>query len=128
MTTADMTKPRMVKQETTPSNRYGLFSITFGVVFAVIYLFVMSKGWQLFTYYPTKGTWLLFNQPPIAGAKDAMKWYGYVATSGVVALVAGLIVCVIPEKILAKVWWSGLVWLVPLLAMVVVGYLVWTEG
>jgi hypothetical protein len=129
MAHVDQSKPGAAMSEGTPSNRFGLFAITFGVVFSIFYLFVMNYGWQLFTYYPKVGQLTFLNHPPSGPSPGGpMKWYGYVATSGVVAFVVGLLICVIPEKVLAKFWWAGLIWLVPILATVVLLYLIIVVG
>ena len=72
--------------------RYPIFAITFGLVFSVLYLFVMAKGWPLFTYYPAVGKWVWLTHPAgVASPGPGMKWFGYVATTGIVSFVAGII-------------------------------------
>ena len=129
MTMSDTTKPGATQSDATTSSRYALFSITFGVVFAIAYLVVMKYGWQLFTYYPKVGQWTLLAHPAtLPSPGPGMKWFGYVATTTIVATVAGLIVSLIPEKVLQRVWWSGMIWLVPIAAMCVVLYMILGEG
>ena len=112
--------------------RYPVFAITFGVVFSIFYLFVMNYSWPLVTYYPAVGQWTLWSHPAVVAAgtpaPGAMKWYGYVATSGVVALVAGLLASAIPANVLRRIWWPGLIWLVPICAMLAVLYLILVVG
>ncbi|HVM99153.1 MAG TPA: hypothetical protein VMT68_02980 [Caulobacteraceae bacterium] len=129
MTNAQTARPGAITHERAPVTRYGVFAVTFGVIFAVAYLLVMSKGWQLFTYYPLTGEWTPLSQSatgPSAG--PAMKWYGYVATSALVACATGLLVCLLPQKPLTRLWWAGLIWLVPMLAMMAVAYLIVVVG
>lgn len=129
MAHTDASKPGTAMSEGAPSNRFGLFAITFGVVFSVIYLFVLNYNWQLFTYYPGLGQVTFLDHPASAPSPGgAMKWYGFVAMSGIVALVVGLLICVIPERVLAKFWWPGSVWLVPILATIVLTYLIVVVG
>jgi hypothetical protein len=130
MTTSDVTKPGMTTSDVTKpgmttSGRYPVFAITFGSVFAVVYLFVLNYSWQLFTYYPAVRQWTLFGHP---ASGPAMKWYGFLATSAVVAAVAGLIVSSIPERLLNRVWWSGLIWLLPIGCIIALGYLIVVVG
>jgi len=129
MTTAEMTKSAVPPSDAATVGRYAVFAITFGAVFAVFYLFVMNYGWQLFTYYPASGQWTLLNHPP-AGASPgpAMKWFGYVATTGVVSALAGLIVCVIPANVLKRIWSPALIWIVPILSIIVLAYLIVAVG
>ncbi|HLH87822.1 MAG TPA: hypothetical protein VKX28_05135 [Xanthobacteraceae bacterium] len=104
--------------------RHPVFAITFGVVFCVFYLFVMNYGWQLFTYYPATNEFVLFNHPPGPGAGAAMKWYGYVATSLIVSTLAGLVASLLPEHMLRRAWWPGLIWVVPIVTSVVLFYMI----
>lgn len=109
--------------------RYPIFAITFGLVFSVLYLFVMAKGWPLFTYYPAVGKWVWLTHPAgVASPGPGMKWFGYVATTGIVSFVAGIIACIIPESVIKRIWWPGLIWVIPILAMFVVLYLIVVEG
>src|SRR5579862_866689 len=112
--------------------RYPVFAITFGAVFAVFYLFVMNYGWQLFTYYPALGQWTWRAGPATVptgtAAPAAMKWYGYVAMTGIVAFVVGIVAALIPGNVLRRFWWPGLIWLVPICAMFVVLYLILVVG
>jgi hypothetical protein len=105
---------------------YAVFSITFGVISCILYLFVMNYGWQLFTYYPKTNQWMLFNHPPSGGAAagPAMKWYGYVATDLLGGAVAGVIAILIGEKNLRAVWPPSLIWVVPIVATVVLFWLI----
>jgi hypothetical protein len=128
MTMAGATKPGMVGPDK-PSGRYSVFAITCGVVFGVLYPLILNYGWQLFTYYPAVGKFALFDHPlgdPSAGPK--MKWFGYVVTASIVSVVAGLVVCAIPEKLLNRFWWSGWVWVIPILSMIALLYLIVVLG
>src|SRR5262245_27781043 len=112
-----------------PSGRYSIFAITCGVVFAIIYPLIMHYGWHLFTYYPAIGKFTLFAHPAgVPNAGPGMKWFGYVATASIVSVLAGLVVSLIPEKVLERFWWSGLIWLVPILGMIGVVFLIWVLG
>jgi hypothetical protein len=124
MTTATTTKPAVNADGT--FGTYAVFSITFGVIACILYLFVMNYGWQLFTYYPKTNQWMLFNHPPVGGAAagPAMKWYGYVATDLLGGAVAGVIASLIGEKNLRAVWWPGMIWVVPVVCTVVLFYLI----
>ena len=129
MTMSGATKTGTTKPDAAQPAVYAVFAVTFGVVFSIAYLFVMDKSWQLFTYYPAVGQWTLFGHPATGPSPGpGMKWFGYVATCAIVAAVAGAVVSFIPEKLLTRVWWSGLVWLVPIVSMIVVGYLIVVVG
>lgn len=111
---------------------YPVFAITFGAIFSVVYLYVMTHSLQLFTYYPAVGQWTLLGHPATVAAGTAapaaMKWYGYVATTGVVAFVAGLLASLIPLNVIRRIWWPNLIWVVPICAMITVLYLILVLG
>lgn len=108
--------------------KYPVFAITFGAVFSVFYLFVMNYSWQLFSYYPKAGQLTFWTSTLPATAGPQMKWYGYVATCAIVSFIAGLIVCLLPTTLLRRIWWPGLIWLVPGLAMLAALYLILYVG
>ena len=122
MTISDRTRQKVGPDKL--AGRYSIFAVTCGAVFAVLYPFVMHFQWQLFTYYPRVGKVVLFNRVGTAPPPDAMKWYGYVASAAIVSVLAGLVVSLIPERLLNRLWWSGFIWVLPVLGMVAVGYLI----
>lgn len=97
-----------------------IFAITFAVVYAVAYVIAVEKNYALFTYHPALQEFGFLVQPPRDG--PAMYWYGWLATSGIAALVASLIACAIPEGITKRLW-SGWSWAIPVAVMIVFSYL-----
>jgi hypothetical protein len=91
-----------------------LFPI-YGIIFALVYAYVLYNDMPLVTYHPKLGVWDMGR----AASRDgpAMYWYGLVLTAVVVAVPLTALFALIPERITDKVW-SGLVWLLPLGAMV----------
>ena len=104
----------------TPSRALPVFVVVFAAVYAVVYVLAVMKNLALFTYHPALEEFALWVERPREG--PAMYWYGWLATSVIAALAAGLIACLIPDR-LAKRLWSGWSWTVPLVVMVVFGYL-----
>ncbi len=104
----------------TPPRSFAAFSIVFAVVFAVTYVIAFEKNYALFTYHPALGEFGLWVEKP--RGSPAMYWYGWMATSAVVAFIAGLVATWLPES-LTKRLWSGLSWTVPAGAMVASAYL-----
>jgi hypothetical protein len=100
--------------------KMGWLSCVFAIAFALIYMPTMNLNWSLATYHPRLGTWQWGAAPPING--PAMYWYGFVFTAALGALVVTAIAALIPEKVMARVPWPSLTWLVPLCAMF---YFVW---
>jgi hypothetical protein len=75
------------------------------------------------------GKFVLYGQPaPGPTPGPAMKWFGYVATTAIIAGVIGLIASLIPGDVLKRVWWPGFVWVLPILAIVVLGVMIFTVG
>jgi hypothetical protein len=102
------------------SPRFPVFAIVFAVVYTVAYVIAMEKNYALFTYHPALEEFGLLVERPKEG--PAMYWYGWMATAGIVALVAGLIACFVPERVTKRLW-SGWSWAVPVAVMFVLGYL-----
>jgi len=99
---------------------FPVFAIVFAVVYAVTYVICVEKNYPLFSYHPAINQFGLGVQEPRDG--PVMFWYGWIATSAIVASIAGLIACILPQS-LARRLWSGWSWLVPACVMVVFCYL-----
>jgi uncharacterized membrane protein YgdD (TMEM256/DUF423 family) len=99
---------------------FPVFATVFAVAYAVVYVIAVEKNLALLTYHPAINEFGLGVQK----AKDgpAMYWYGWMATAGIAAFVAGLVACALPERLTQRLW-SGWSWVVPLGAMVFFGYL-----
>lgn len=104
----------------TSSRVFPVFAIVFAVVYAVVYVIAVMKNYALFTYHPALEEFGFLVEKPKEG--PAMYWYGWLATSGITALVAGVVACFVPER-LTKRLWSGWSWTIPLGVMLVFGYL-----
>lgn len=96
------------------------FGIVFAVVFAIVYVIAVEKNIAMFTYHPAIGEFGLGTQAPKDG--PAMYWYGWLATSGIVAFVAAFVAALLPQG-LTKRLWPGLTWLVSVIVMVAFCYL-----
>ena len=104
----------------TTARSFPVFAIVFAVTYAVAYVIAVEQNYALFTYHPAIEEFGFLVEPPREG--PAMYWYGWIATAGIVALVAGVIACLVPEQ-MAKRLWSGWSWAVPVAAMFAFGYL-----
>jgi hypothetical protein len=92
-----------------------VFSMTFGVVYALCFYF----NWALFAYYPQVNevhfsSQIEANGPPIL-------WYGWLATA---ALASAAMAVIVPRSVIARLW-RGWAWLVP--AAVVVAILIYEK-
>jgi len=104
----------------TTARQFPIFAVVFAIVYAGVYLIAVERNYALFTYHPAIEEFGFLVEPPREG--PAMYWYGWIATAAIVALVAGLIACVVPEQ-MAKRLWSGWSWAIPVAAMFAFGYL-----
>jgi hypothetical protein len=90
------------------------FAIVFAVVYAIAYVTCVESNYALFTYHPALGEFGLGVQK----AKDgpAMYWYGWMATSTIVAGVAGGLATLFPDAATRRLWPAS-TWVVALAAM-----------
>jgi hypothetical protein len=104
----------------TPPRAFPVFAITFAVAYALAYAIAVQNNYALFTYHPTLGEFGAGVQKPKDG--PAMYWYGWMATSGIAASLAGLLASWLPERLTQRLR-SGWSWLVPLGAMLFFCYI-----
>jgi len=99
--------------------RFSSFAVVFAVVYAIAYAISVLNNYALFTYHPVSGEF----GAGVQKGKDgpAMYWYGWLATSGIVACVAGTAAALLPESATRRLW-PGLTWLAALIAMAVLAY------
>jgi len=98
----------------TPPRSFPVFSVVFAAVFSVAYIVAAEANYPLFTYHPAIGEFGLGFQKPKDG--PAMLWYGWIATATIVAFVAGVLACWLPESLTRRLW-SGWAWVAPLAVM-----------
>jgi hypothetical protein len=93
----------------------------FGIAFALIYAPTMDRNWALATYQPKQGIWQFGVHPGLEGG-PAMYWYGFVMTAFLGALAVTIIAALIPERMLARVPWPSLAWILPICSVLYMGY------
>ena len=94
----------------------------FAIAFAVIYAPTMDYNWTLATYHPIQGIWQLGRAPPLSGGSPAMYWYGFVFTAALGALAVTVLAALIPDRLMDRMPWRSLVWLVPICAIIYFAY------
>jgi len=105
------------------------FALAFGTGFALIYAIARARGLALFTVYPSLGIVLLgmhrshdVADPAMDFLAPEMWWYGWVATATLGAFVVGFIAMLCPTR-WSHWFWSGWVYVAPVLAMMASVYL-----
>ena len=95
------------------------FAIAFAVAYSITYVVSVLHNYALFTYHPAIGEF----GAGVEKGRDgpAMYWYGWVATSGIVASLAGVLAALLPESVTRRLW-PGLTWMVALIALAVLAY------
>jgi hypothetical protein len=104
-----MTRPRLFH-----------FCVVFSAVYSQTYLLAVNTNFALFTYHPALEEFGPLVEPPRDG--PAMYWYGWIATSAIVALAAAALTRFIPERLAGRLW-SGRSWVVPMASMLVFVYM-----
>jgi hypothetical protein len=90
------------------------------MVYALVYALAVWQNYALFTYHPALNEFGFGVQKPKDG--PAMYWYGWLATAGIAASIAGFAACLVPDTAARRLW-PGLAWLVPLCAMLFFAWL-----
>jgi len=99
--------------------RLSTFAIVFAVAYLITYVVSVLNNYALFTYHPAIGEF----GAGVEKGRDgpAMYWYGWMATSGIVASLAGVLAALLPESETRRLW-PGLTWSVALVALAVLAY------
>src|SRR5262245_24579663 len=113
----------------THSPAFRRFAFAYGTSFGILYVIALKLDLALFTVYPSLGVILWGTHrsrdvvdPAMGFLAPAMYWYGWTATAALGALVFALAAAATPGQWTRFVW-TGLLWLIPLLAMIGCVYL-----
>ena len=108
----------------TPAPAFRRFALAYGTAFALVYVIARAWGFALVTVYPSFGIVLLgmhrshdVADPAMDFLAPEMWWYGWTITAALGALAIGLIAALFPAR-WSRWFWSGWVWVAPILAMV----------
>ena len=94
--------------------RDAAFATAFAVVFALVYVAAVEWNLALFTWHPAIYELGWGAQAPRDG--PAMYWYGWLSTSFIAAVLAGLVARALPEALRRRLP-GDLVWIAPLAAI-----------
>ena len=110
------------------ASAYRRFAFAYAAAFALFYAIAHARGLALFTVYPAQGIVLLglhrsrdVADPVLDFLAPEMYWYGWTASAAVGALVIGLLVALLPDRLCR--FWEWCVWVVPPMAMLACVYL-----
>ena len=78
-------------------SRSGVFAITFGITFMVLYTVFEQLNWPLFTYHPAVGKLDFWMQRARSGEGPPMYWFGWLALSGIGALAVSSVATLLPR-------------------------------
>jgi hypothetical protein len=78
-------------------SKSGIFAITFGITFAVLYTVLEQLNWPLFTYHPAVGKLDFWMQRPRSGEGPPMYWFGWLALSGIGAVAVSFVATLTPR-------------------------------
>ncbi|MGA7487675.1 MAG: hypothetical protein WBW74_12165 [Xanthobacteraceae bacterium] len=103
------------------STRFKAFVIVFGISLPVMYVCCEWFNLPLLTYHPATNRIEFWWAPARSGEGPTMYWYGWSLLSLLAGLVLGLLATMLPESVIRKIP-LALVWLLPILAFIPLGY------
>ncbi len=78
-------------------SRAGIFAITFGISFMLLYTVFERLNWPFFTYHPAVGKLDFWMQRPRSGEGPPMYWYGWLVLSGMGAVAVSFVATLLPR-------------------------------
>jgi hypothetical protein len=121
MSTTVNTSPAARANSLASSAAFRTFATVFAIATPVVYTICEMRNWPLFTYHPGTNRVDLFWAAAVKDEGPAMHWYGWTATTLIVAAVLGLAATKLPESVARKIPLS-LTWIAPLAAIPVLVY------
>jgi hypothetical protein len=118
MSTTTTTSPRAAQPASSlaASTRFGTFAKVFSITGPVIYCVIQYLNWPLFTFHPATDRIVWGYEAARSGEGPNMLWYGWTATTILIAAVLGIIAMLLPEHVTKRIPLS-LVWIFPILAV-----------
>lgn len=119
--TANSAQGRPATSSVRTSSKFGTFALTFSIVGPVIYCLCQFFNWPMFTLHPATNRVVWGYEGPRPGEGPNMLWYGWTATTIVVAALIGIVAIMLPEHVTKKIP-TALIWLLPILAIPYIVY------
>ena len=121
MSTTTQAAPATRSASLASSVAFRNFAIVFAIATPIIYVICEMRNWPLFTYHPGTNRVDLGWAAAVRDQGPAMYWYGWTASTLLVAGVLGLAAVKLPESVAKKIPLS-LVWIMPLVAIPILVY------
>ena len=88
--------------EAATTDKLAIFTITFGIAFAILYTQFERLNWPFFTYHPAVGKIDFWMQAQRSGEGPPMYWYGWLALSFPCAAILGWIATLLSPRALQR--------------------------
>jgi hypothetical protein len=121
MTATTATTSRTAPSPLAASRKFKAFATTFSIAGPVVYCVTQYFNWPLFTFHPATDRLVWGYEAARSGEGPNMLWYGWTATTILIAAALGLIAMMLPERISRRIP-LALVWIFPILAIPYVIY------
>ncbi len=121
MSTTTQVAPAARSASLASSVAFRNFAVVFAIATPIIYVICEMRNWPLFTYHPGTNRVDLGWAAAVRDQGPAMYWYGWTASTLLVAGLLGLAAVKLPESIAKKIPLS-LVWIAPLAAIPILVY------
>jgi len=115
-TTATTSRGAPAASSLAASSKFKAFATVFSITGPVAYCVIQYFNWPLFTFHPATDRLVWGYEAARSGEGPNMLWYGWSATTILVAAALGIIAMLLPERITSKIPLS-LVWIFPVLAI-----------
>ena len=98
------------------SSKFKTFVTTFSITGPVVYCLVQYFNYPLITFHPATERLVWGYEAARSGEGPNMLWYGWTATTILIAAALGIIAMMLPQRISRKLP-LALVWIFPILAI-----------
>jgi hypothetical protein len=119
--TATTTTARAAPASLAASARFKTFALTFSTFGPVVYCVTQFFNWPLFTFHPATNRLVWGYEGPRPGEGPNMLWYGWTASTILIAATVGIVAMMLPEHVTRKMP-MALIWLLPILAIPYIAY------
>jgi hypothetical protein len=103
------------------SSKFKAFATVFSITGPVVYCVIQYFNYPLFTFHPATDRIVWGYEAARSGEGPNMLWYGWSATTILIAAALGIIAMLLPQRITGKIPLS-LVWIFPVLSIPYVIY------